>query len=66
MRRWRCEYLAADAQSFAEEDQVEPRRGVDMDMERFELAFSLIYADLARGLSLQQIAEARHEAVARR
>lgn len=57
--RWRCEYLAADAQAFAEEDQVEPRRGVDMDAERFELAVSLMRSDLARGLSPQQIAQAR-------
>ena len=56
---WRCEYLADDAQAFADEDQVEPRRGVDMDREGFELAVSLIRADLARGLSPQQIAEAR-------
>lgn len=57
--RWRCEYLAADAQAFAEEDQVEPRRGVDMDAGHFELAVSLIRGDLARGLSPQQIAQAR-------
>ena len=57
--RWRCEYLAADAQAFAEEDQVGPRRGVDMDPARFELAVSLIRGDLARGLSPQQIAQAR-------
>ena len=57
--RWRCEYLAADAQAFAEEDQVEPRRGVDMDPAGFELAISLIRGDLARGLSPQQIAQAR-------
>ncbi len=56
---WRCEYLADDAQAFADEDQVGPRRGVDMDREGFELAVSLIRADLARGLSPQQIAEAR-------
>ena len=57
--RWRCEYLASPAQGFADEDQVEPRRGVDMDRERFELAVSLVRGDLARGLSPQQIAEAR-------
>lgn len=57
--RWRCEYVASSAQEFAEEDMVEPRRGVDMDRERFELAVSLIRSDLARGLSPQQIAEAR-------
>jgi len=57
--RWRCEYLAADAQAFADEDLVGPRRGVDMDRERFEAAVSLIRSDLARGLSPQQIAEAR-------
>ncbi len=56
---WRCEYLADDAQAFADEDMVGPRRGVDMDREGFELAVSLIRADLARGLSPQQIAEAR-------
>ena len=56
---WRCEYRAPDAQAFADEDAVEPRRGVDMDRERFELAVSLIRSDLARGLSPQQIAEAR-------
>lgn len=56
---WRCEYVAADAQAFADEDQVEPRRGVDMDMEHFELAVSLIRSDLARGLSPQQIADGR-------
>lgn len=61
--KWRCEYLAASAQGFADEDQVEPRRGVDMDRERFELAVSCIKADLARGLSPQQIAEARAEQV---
>ena len=61
--RWRCEYLAKDAQGFAEEDLVEPRRGVDMDRGRFELAVSLIRSDLARGLSPQQIAEARAEQV---
>lgn len=61
--RWRCEYLAADAQALAEEDQVEPRRGVDMDREHFELAIALIRSDLARGLSPQQIAEARAEQV---
>ena len=58
--KWRCEYLAADAQAFADEDQVEPRRGVDMERERFELAVSLIRSDLARGLSPQQIADCRH------
>lgn len=57
--RWRCEYLAPSAQAFADEDQVEPRRGVDMDMEHFEAAVSLIRHDLARGLSPQQIADAR-------
>ena len=60
---WRCEYLADDAQAFADEDQVEARRGVDMDRERFELAISHIKEDLARGLSPQQIAEARAELV---
>ena len=57
--KWRCEYLASSAQGFADEDQVEPRRGVDMDRERFELAVSCIKDDLARGLSPQQIADAR-------
>lgn len=57
--RWRCEYRAADAQAFADENQVEPRRGVDMDPAGFELAISLIRGDLARGLSPQQIAQAR-------
>ena len=57
--RWRCEYLGAHAQAFADEDMVEPRRGVDMDRDRFELAVSVIRGDLARGLSPQQIAEAR-------
>ena len=57
--RWRCEYLAADAQAFAEEDLSAPRRGVDMEPGAFELACSLIASDLARGLSPQQIAEAR-------
>lgn len=57
--RWRCEYVASSAQEFADEDLVEPRRGVDMDRERFELAVSLIRSDLSRGLSPQQIAEAR-------
>ena len=61
--RWRCEYLASPAQGFADEDQVEPRRGVDMDRERFELAVSLVRGDLARGLSPQQIAVARAEQV---
>ena len=60
---WRCEYLAADAQAFADVDQVEPRRGVDMEPERFELAVSLIRSDLGRGLSPQQIAGARAEQV---
>ena len=62
-QKWRCEYLATYAQAFADEDQVEPRRGVDMDRERFELAVSYIRTDLARGLSPQQIAEARAEQV---
>ena len=61
--KWRCEYLAADAQAFAEEDLVEPRRGVDMDPGHFEIAVSLIRSDLARGLSPQQIAQARAEQV---
>jgi IS30 family transposase len=61
--RWRCEYVASSAQGFADEDLVEPRRGVDMDRERFEAAVSLIREDLARGLSPQQIAEARAEQV---
>lgn len=61
--KWRCEYLAADAQDLADEDQVEPRRGVDMDMQRFEVAASLIREDLARGLSPQQIACSRAEQV---
>ena len=42
---------------------MEARRGVDMDRERFELAISHIKEDLARGLSPQQIAEARAELV---
>ena len=61
--RWRCEYMAADADAFAELDKVEPRRGVDMDRASFEVAVSLIRADLARGLSPQQIACARAEGV---
>ena len=61
--KWRCEYLASDAQAFAEEDLVEPRKGVDMDREHFELAVSLIRHDLKRGLSPQQIADARAEQV---
>ena len=61
--RWRCEYAAARAQELAEEDLVEPRRGVDMEPERFEAAVSLIREDLARGLSPQQIARARAEEV---
>ncbi len=61
--RWRTEYLASRAQGFAEDDMTEPRRGVDMDRERFELAVSLIRGDLERGLSPQQIAEARAEQV---
>ena len=58
-RGWRCEYLAADAQAFADEDLVDSRRGVDMDQEGFEHAVSLIREDLKRGLSPQQIAQAR-------
>lgn len=61
--RWRCEYLASSAQLFADENLVEPRRGVDMDREHFELAASIIRSDLARGLSPQQIAEARAEQI---
>lgn len=61
--RWRCEYLACDAQAFADKDQIEPRRGVDMDREHFEVALSCIRNDLARGLSPQQIATARPEQV---
>lgn len=59
--RCRCEYLATDADAFAELDKVEPGRGVDMDRASFEVAVSLIRADLTRGLSPQQIARARAE-----
>ena len=64
-RRYRCsmpfrrEYSAARAQLLADGELSAARRGVDRTEEEFESIAAKIRADLARGLSPAQIADAR-------
>lgn len=58
-RPWRCEYSAARAQTLAEAQLSEARRGVDCDEARFDWMMDRIRADVARGLSPAQIAQGR-------
>ena len=62
-RKWRCEYSAARAQALADAELRESRIGVDRTEAEFEYAMGLIRADVARGLSPQQIALARADLV---
>ena len=56
---FRCEYSAARAQLLADGELSAARRGVDRTEEEFESIAAKIRADLARGLSPAQIADAR-------
>ncbi len=56
---FRCEYSAARAQLVADGELSAARRGVDRTEEEFEAIAAKIRADLARGLSPAQIADAR-------
>lgn len=56
---FRCEYSAARAQLLADGELSAARRGVDRAEEEFESIAAKIRADLARGLSPAQIADAR-------
>lgn len=56
---FRCEYSAARAQLLADGELSAVRRGVDRTEEEFESIAAKIRADLARGLSPAQIADAR-------
>ena len=58
-RPWRCEYSAARAQALADAELRESRMGVDRGEAEFERVMGLVRADIARGLSPQQIALAR-------
>lgn len=58
-RPWRCEYSAARAQALADGLLSEARRGVNAREEDFEAMMAAIRADVARGLSPAQIAQAR-------
>lgn len=58
-RKWRCEYSAARAQALADGLLSEARRGVNAREADFEAMMAAVRADVARGLSPAQIAEAR-------
>ena len=58
-RPWRCEYSAARAQTLADALLSEARRGVNAREGDFEAMMAAVRADMARGLSPAQIAEAR-------
>lgn len=58
-KAWRCECSAARAQAMADEELSASRMGVDRDEGEFELMMGAIRADVARGLSLAQIAASR-------
>lgn len=58
-RRWRCEYSAARAQALADTALRESRMGVDRGPEEFERMMGRIRHDVSRGLSPEQISQAR-------